>query len=209
MNTPTSEQTKKNYKLLKHRDRAHSLFTSAGDAIRFSHEGQFQAAATQAFYDLEQELLADQQANNGPVYRHKKRGTEYIVIGEGKMQAPWAIMNAMSIEPVDMEPVIIYRGTDGQIWVRPKEEFEDGRFEKVSDAKPSSNGWKRDMENAPTEKGARYLVLFEKEEPFKLGRKGEIQVARVGSSLIYGSEYASEYAKPTAYCLIELPEGEE
>lgn len=57
--------------------------------------------------------------------RHKKRGTEYEVIGQGIFQ----IAGDTSI--ADEEPVVVYRGDDQRIWVRPVAEFEDGRFEDV------------------------------------------------------------------------------
>jgi hypothetical protein len=70
-----------------------------------------------------------------PTHRHKKRGSEYILLGFGKMQAGrWfdllthnGVLEAKT--SVDMCEVAIYRGEDGQHWVRPREEFEDGRFE--------------------------------------------------------------------------------
>ncbi len=49
-----------------------------------------------------------------PTHRHRKGGL-YRVIGEGI----W--------EP-DRSPVILYDDETGQVWVRPKAEFEDGRF---------------------------------------------------------------------------------
>ena len=71
-------------------------------------------------------------------HRHNKRGTEYVLIGIGKMQAEgwreldWATGSGEGeYLSVDMREVAIYRSaTDPtEIWVRPLEEFEDGRFE--------------------------------------------------------------------------------
>lgn len=66
-------------------------------------------------------------------YRHVKRGTEYELIGIGKMQAEDWIAGSMLPQSVDMREVVIYRSvTDpSEIWVRPREEFEDGRFERL------------------------------------------------------------------------------
>ena len=71
-----------------------------------------------------------------PTYRHKKRGTDYVLIGFGKMQAEdWCDTEAEGPDggypSVDMREVAIYRSaTDPtEMWVRPREEFDDGRFE--------------------------------------------------------------------------------
>lgn len=60
-----------------------------------------------------------------PRWKHKKRGTTYTEIGRGKLQS----MDCGGLS--DLEPMVIYQGDDGQIWVRDQVEFEDGRFEFV------------------------------------------------------------------------------
>jgi hypothetical protein len=61
----------------------------------------------------------------GDHYQHLKSGGLYEVIAEGLMEC-------------DLRPVVIYRGVhDGQIWVRPTDEFFDGRF---VDAAPPAKG---------------------------------------------------------------------
>ncbi|MGV1768750.1 hypothetical protein ACQZ6B_01110 [Agrobacterium vitis] len=65
-------------------------------------------------------------------YRHKKRGTEYSVIARGRLQVDGDL---------DNEKVVIYRGDDGQTWVRPEYEFNDGRFEQI----PATAATKQDV----------------------------------------------------------------
>lgn len=58
----------------------------------------------------------------GKRYRHKKRGTVYEVLGEGTLQCA-------ANPALDEQPVVVYRGEDGKLWVRGHSEFHDGRFE--------------------------------------------------------------------------------
>ncbi|WP_413991477.1 hypothetical protein ACMDCR_05095 [Labrys okinawensis] len=58
-------------------------------------------------------------------FRHRKRGSTYTELGEGRLQTS---------SPVeDMASVTIYRDDkDGTLWARPVAEFHDGRFEELS-----------------------------------------------------------------------------
>ena len=62
-------------------------------------------------------------------WRHKKRGSTYDEIGTARLQVsdPGALR--------DMEEMIVYRGSDGAMWVRPALEFHDGRFEVVAETR--------------------------------------------------------------------------
>jgi len=64
-------------------------------------------------------------------WRHKKRGTEYTIIGNGLLQSDAPIL--------DEHPVVVYRGDDGTIWVRPPTEFFDGRFEMIGEVVASAD----------------------------------------------------------------------
>lgn len=58
-----------------------------------------------------------------PDYRHKKRGTVYDLMCDD------AIFQGDYVN--DNDTICIYMGENGQIWVRLKEEFYDGRFEEI------------------------------------------------------------------------------
>lgn len=60
---------------------------------------------------------------DGDRVRHVTRGSFYTVLGIGHLQ--------VSSRPHANEgdPLIVYRGDDGQLWCRPASEFGDGRFE--------------------------------------------------------------------------------
>lgn len=55
-----------------------------------------------------------------PTHRHVKRGTEYQKLGDAQVQCEDGL--------TDYELATVYVGSDGEIWVRRKSEFEDGRF---------------------------------------------------------------------------------
>lgn len=86
-------------------------------------------------------------------HRHKKRGTEYVLIGVGRMQVDnWCEFTtevnhaegreyAFAGKAVDMREVAIYRSVDdGSLWARPVEDFNDGRFEPLTAAPAKQEG---------------------------------------------------------------------
>lgn len=59
-----------------------------------------------------------------PRWRHVKGGGVYEELARGHLQ--------ISDTEWDEKPCVVYRSvTSGSVWVRPSDEFEDGRFERV------------------------------------------------------------------------------
>jgi hypothetical protein len=70
------------------------------------------------------ELLTQIQFQGKPVQmRHVRRGTIYDLVCVASIQTDTPLN--------DYDQVMVYRGEDGQTWVRPLSEFNDGRFEPV------------------------------------------------------------------------------
>lgn len=73
---------------------------------------------------------------DGPTHQHVKRGENVRLVANGRMQAEnWRERGWNDVYQtetfstlVDMQEVAIYRADDGSWWVRPKPEFNDGRF---------------------------------------------------------------------------------
>lgn len=77
-------------------------------------------------------VAVDDCAKAPRLVRHKKRGSTYKVLGNGRIQSDhWRNCWGGLLGPkVDMAQVSVYQCLeDSSLWVRPSDEFEDGRFE--------------------------------------------------------------------------------
>lgn len=54
------------------------------------------------------------------IVKHLKRGTEYKVLGYAELQSGFPVEEGQRL--------VVYCGDDGKMWVRPAQEFHDGRF---------------------------------------------------------------------------------
>ena len=68
----------------------------------------------------------------GEIWRHKKRGTTYEIVSDS---ASMQCSAAPKFEALFAdEDWIVYRSTDTAVfYVRPRDEFLDGRFERIGD----------------------------------------------------------------------------
>jgi len=64
----------------------------------------------------------------GTRWRHKKRGSTYLVVAMARLQVSGSAIAHL----VDMAPMVVYQSeNDGTIWTRSMAEFTDGRFERL------------------------------------------------------------------------------
>lgn len=72
------------------------------------------------------------------LYRHKKRGTTYRIL-HGHEYGDCTASSA-TVAQIDHEPMVVYQDiADGRVWVRPRSEFFDGRFEELTERSLSTN----------------------------------------------------------------------
>jgi hypothetical protein len=77
--------------------------------------------------------LAELATRETVLWRHVKRGTEYEVVGQALLQA--------STGPVpEAAELTVYRDRKGNLWARPRSEFEDGRFERLPAESANNRG---------------------------------------------------------------------
>jgi len=92
--------------------------------------GQMSAAQFQRHCEDDPELAkmveeAGREPSDAAVWRHKKRGSTYTIVGEAELQAE---------EPLSEGHILtIYRCREtGKLWARNAPEFHDGRFELIT-----------------------------------------------------------------------------
>lgn len=91
-----------------------------------SHELQVHAEHVRTLEEFQAELQDD-----FPLWLHVKRGDGvYAEVGVAIAQCEAPIQ--------DSDHVVLYRGENGAWWIRPPEEFRDGRFVQVEKAEPES-----------------------------------------------------------------------
>lgn len=91
-------------------------------------KGGMPITAPVGMYDMFQAALAAlaqyDKAEQLPRWRHVKGGGVYEELARGHLQ--------ISDTEWDEKPCVVYRNvTNGKVWVRPSDEFDDGRFERV------------------------------------------------------------------------------
>lgn len=75
----------------------------------------------------------------GTIWRHRKRGSVYEIVGRAKMQMETTHIPRIDLvsgfyvkDTMEALSLIVYRSlSDDTLWVRPESEFMDGRFERV------------------------------------------------------------------------------
>jgi hypothetical protein len=68
------------------------------------------------------EIMEGEMEDITELWRHKKRGTVYEVVGLAELQSSTG-------RPEDGSFLVLYKGEDGKLWAREQSEFQDGRFE--------------------------------------------------------------------------------
>lgn len=69
-------------------------------------------------------------ANSGMRWYHVGRGTTYTELGRGPLQISSGHAQQVFNEG---DRLVVYIGTDGRLWFRSESEFEDGRFERITE----------------------------------------------------------------------------
>lgn len=70
--------------------------------------------------DKQGSARAEGPSDQQEIFRHKKTGGVYAVVCNATRES-------------DGVPLVVYRNLDtGALWVRPADEFHDGRFERVA-----------------------------------------------------------------------------